>query len=196
MTQKGKLFKGQKKMKAIPPNRHGKLATSRKGIHPSIPLLSSPRPPPFTQEGRADRDTALIVFDELQARDSRSRPRQPRRWKPTEEWLALGICGGDKMMHNMELTPSGWGTQKEIASWVFSGDAGRCISFNSFPLHVPLLGNCLLGADSYPIGEIALELSKFINHCNEVKAATLANKDGGQLSIVKVDAPESTIGKH
>ncbi|GJU51607.1 2,3-bisphosphoglycerate-dependent phosphoglycerate mutase [Tanacetum coccineum] len=29
------------------------------------------------------------------------------------------------------------------------------------------------------------ELSKFINHCNEVKAATAANKEGGQLSIVK-----------
>lgn len=29
------------------------------------------------------------------------------------------------------------------------------------------------------------ELSKFINHCNEVKAATAANKEGGQLCIVK-----------
>ncbi|KAJ9558258.1 hypothetical protein OSB04_012872 [Centaurea solstitialis] len=29
------------------------------------------------------------------------------------------------------------------------------------------------------------ELSKFINYCNEVKAATAANKEGGQLSIVK-----------
>ncbi|KAG6575705.1 hypothetical protein SDJN03_26344, partial [Cucurbita argyrosperma subsp. sororia] len=29
------------------------------------------------------------------------------------------------------------------------------------------------------------ELSKFINYCNETKAATLANKEGGQLSIVK-----------
>ncbi|KAF8403767.1 hypothetical protein HHK36_011872 [Tetracentron sinense] len=36
------------------------------------------------------------------------------------------------------------------------------------------------------------ELSKFINHCNEVKAATAANKEGGQLSIVKT--PESTSG--
>ncbi|CAJ1832579.1 unnamed protein product [Sphenostylis stenocarpa] len=25
------------------------------------------------------------------------------------------------------------------------------------------------------------EVSKFINHCNEIKAATLATKDGGQL---------------
>ncbi|KAJ0038000.1 hypothetical protein Pint_23898 [Pistacia integerrima] len=32
------------------------------------------------------------------------------------------------------------------------------------------------------------ELTKFINHCNEVKAATLANKEGGQLSIVKTSA--------
>nr|XP_043610331.1 uncharacterized protein LOC122582048 [Erigeron canadensis] len=29
------------------------------------------------------------------------------------------------------------------------------------------------------------ELSKFINKCNEVKAATAATKEGGQLSIVK-----------
>ncbi|KDP43585.1 hypothetical protein JCGZ_16872 [Jatropha curcas] len=36
------------------------------------------------------------------------------------------------------------------------------------------------------------ELSKFINHCNEVKAATLANKEGGQLSIVK--APPEPAG--
>ncbi|XP_059433678.1 uncharacterized protein LOC132166860 [Corylus avellana] len=40
------------------------------------------------------------------------------------------------------------------------------------------------------------ELSKFINHCNEVKAATAANKDGGQLSIVKPPPPpESTSGE-
>ncbi|RXI05332.1 hypothetical protein DVH24_006589 [Malus domestica] len=29
------------------------------------------------------------------------------------------------------------------------------------------------------------EITKFINHCNEVKAATAANKEGGQLSIVE-----------
>ncbi|XP_077242390.1 2,3-bisphosphoglycerate-dependent phosphoglycerate mutase [Tasmannia lanceolata] len=29
------------------------------------------------------------------------------------------------------------------------------------------------------------ELSKFINQCNEMKAATAANKEGGQLSIIK-----------
>ncbi|KAA0058587.1 hypothetical protein IC582_002278 [Cucumis melo] len=32
------------------------------------------------------------------------------------------------------------------------------------------------------------EVSKFINYCNETKAATLANKEGGQLSIVKTPA--------
>jgi len=37
------------------------------------------------------------------------------------------------------------------------------------------------------------EVSKFINHCNEVKAATVATKDGGYLSIVKT-APESASG--
>ncbi|XP_004303091.1 PREDICTED: uncharacterized protein LOC101301698 [Fragaria vesca subsp. vesca] len=37
------------------------------------------------------------------------------------------------------------------------------------------------------------EITKFINHCNEVKAATAANKEGGQLSIVK-NPPESDSG--
>lgn len=35
------------------------------------------------------------------------------------------------------------------------------------------------------------ELSKFINHCNEIKAATAASKEGAQLSIIKT-APESS----
>ncbi|CAA3033206.1 Hypothetical predicted protein [Olea europaea subsp. europaea] len=39
------------------------------------------------------------------------------------------------------------------------------------------------------------ELSKFINHCNEVKAATVANKDGGQLSIVKPQLDSSSSAK-
>lgn len=41
------------------------------------------------------------------------------------------------------------------------------------------------------------ELSKFINYCNETKAATLANKEGGQLSIVKapLDAGNSSAKK-
>ncbi|XP_030465780.1 uncharacterized protein LOC115684954 [Syzygium oleosum] len=42
--------------------------------------------------------------------------------------------------------------------------------------------------------EMDREISKFINHCNEVKAATAANKEGGQLSIVK-PPPESTAGE-
>ncbi|XP_068660942.1 uncharacterized protein [Aristolochia californica] len=33
--------------------------------------------------------------------------------------------------------------------------------------------------------DIDREVSKFINHCNEVKAANSASKEGGQLSIVK-----------
>ena len=36
------------------------------------------------------------------------------------------------------------------------------------------------------------ELTKFINQCNEVKAATLANKDGGHLAVVKVPAESSS----
>ncbi|KAK6240188.1 hypothetical protein QUC31_005657 [Theobroma cacao] len=82
MTQKGNLFKGQKKQKTIPPNRHGKLPHVRKG---------------------------------------------KRVVKPS------------KMTKDM--------------------DADR-------------------------------ELTKFINQCNEIKAATIANKDGGQLNIVKLP-PES-----
>ncbi|EOX96624.1 Uncharacterized protein TCM_005838 [Theobroma cacao] len=78
MTQKGNLFKGQKKQKTIPPNRHGKLPHVRKG---------------------------------------------KRVVKPS------------KMTKDM--------------------DADR-------------------------------ELTKFINQCNEIKAATIANKDGGQLNIVKL----------
>ncbi|KAF3945663.1 hypothetical protein CMV_027982 [Castanea mollissima] len=42
--------------------------------------------------------------------------------------------------------------------------------------------------------DVDRELSKFINYCNEVKAATAANREGGQLSIVK-PPPESTSGE-
>ncbi|XWS35546.1 hypothetical protein CRYUN_Cryun20dG0006300 [Craigia yunnanensis] len=83
MTQKGNLFKGKKKQKAIPPNRHGKLPQIRKGKRVV-------KPSKMTKEMDADR-----------------------------------------------------------------------------------------------------ELTKFINHCNEIKAATVANKDGGQLSIVNLP-PESS----
>ncbi|KAG9141780.1 hypothetical protein Leryth_027221 [Lithospermum erythrorhizon] len=85
MTQKDKLFKGQKKQKTIPPNRHGKITQTRKG---------------------------------------------KRVVKPS------------KVTKSMETD---------------------------------------------------LELTKFINYCNETKAATVANKDGGQLSIVKPQ-PESSSG--
>ncbi|MBA0688700.1 hypothetical protein Goshw_025056 [Gossypium schwendimanii] len=83
MTQKGNLFKGQKKQKTIPPNRHGKVPHIRKGKRVV-------KPSKMTKEMDADR-----------------------------------------------------------------------------------------------------ELTKFINHCNEIKAATVANRDGGQLSIVK-PPPESS----
>ncbi|KAM4072786.1 hypothetical protein ACB094_11G165900 [Castanea mollissima] len=42
--------------------------------------------------------------------------------------------------------------------------------------------------------DVDRELSKFINYCNEVKAAAAANREGGQLSIVK-PPPESTSGE-
>ncbi|KAL5219814.1 hypothetical protein ABZP36_024527 [Zizania latifolia] len=35
------------------------------------------------------------------------------------------------------------------------------------------------------------ELTKFINQCNEKKAANLASKEGGDLNILKADADPS-----
>nr|AAS20983.1 unknown [Hyacinthus orientalis] len=87
MTQKGNLFKGIKKSKTIPPNRHGKVPTTRKG---------------------------------------------KRFVKPSKTTKAM---------------------------------------------------------------ETDRELSKFINHRNEVKAATQANKDGGQLAIVKPQPEASNAEK-
>ncbi|KAG6433566.1 hypothetical protein SASPL_105180 [Salvia splendens] len=86
MTQKGNLFKGQKKSKSVPLNRHGKTAHTRKGKKVA---------------------------------------------KPSKVTKAM--------------------------------DADR-------------------------------EVSKFINHCNEMKAVTVANKDGGYLSIVKPPTDSSTGG--
>ncbi|VFR02318.1 unnamed protein product [Cuscuta campestris] len=39
------------------------------------------------------------------------------------------------------------------------------------------------------------ELTKFINQCNEVKAASIATKDGGQLSVVKLQQESSNAAK-
>ncbi|CAM0880902.1 unnamed protein product [Alopecurus aequalis] len=36
------------------------------------------------------------------------------------------------------------------------------------------------------------DLTKFINHANEIKAANMASKEGGDLSIVKADADTSS----
>ncbi|KAA3462156.1 ARID domain-containing protein C08B11.3 [Gossypium australe] len=104
MTQKGNLFKGQKKQKTIPPNRHGKVPHIRKGKRVV-------KPSKMTKEMDADR---------------------------VKIQLSLFPC--------------------------------------SFSLNLLL---------------VSVELTKFINHCNEIKAATVANKDGGQLSIVK-PPPESS----
>ncbi|XP_028784521.1 uncharacterized protein LOC114740526 [Neltuma alba] len=87
MTQKAALFKGQKKKKTIPPNRHGKAPPTRKG-------KKFVKPSKVTKEMDTDR-----------------------------------------------------------------------------------------------------EISKFINHCNEIKAATVAQKDGGQLSIIKPPAELTTGSK-
>jgi hypothetical protein len=35
------------------------------------------------------------------------------------------------------------------------------------------------------------ELTKFINHCNEIKAANVASKEGGDFNIVKADGDQS-----
>ncbi|VVB05434.1 unnamed protein product [Arabis nemorensis] len=37
------------------------------------------------------------------------------------------------------------------------------------------------------------ELTKFINHCNEVKAANAACKEGGQLNILKAESAEPSM---
>ncbi|CAN7012975.1 unnamed protein product, partial [Brassica rapa subsp. trilocularis] len=39
------------------------------------------------------------------------------------------------------------------------------------------------------------ELTKFINHCNEVKAANAACKEGGQLNILKAESQADTSKK-
>ncbi|KAK4787934.1 hypothetical protein SAY86_011767 [Trapa natans] len=39
------------------------------------------------------------------------------------------------------------------------------------------------------------EISKFINQCNEVKAATAAKKEGGHLSLVKAPAEPASSEK-
>jgi len=39
------------------------------------------------------------------------------------------------------------------------------------------------------------ELTKFINQCNEIKAANLASKEGGDLNIVKADGDQSKSKK-
>ncbi|XP_010545122.1 PREDICTED: uncharacterized protein LOC104817576 [Tarenaya hassleriana] len=42
------------------------------------------------------------------------------------------------------------------------------------------------------------ELTKFINQCNEMKAAAVASKEGGQLSIIKpaADTPKDKKNPH
>ncbi|XP_022770115.1 uncharacterized protein LOC111313699 isoform X2 [Durio zibethinus] len=57
MTQKGNLFKGHKKQKTIPPNRHGKLPHIRKGKRVV-------KPSKLTKEMDADRFKTMkyLVF--------------------------------------------------------------------------------------------------------------------------------------
>ncbi|KAK6261019.1 hypothetical protein SCA6_015493 [Theobroma cacao] len=112
MTQKGNLFKGQKKQKTIPPNRHGKLPHVRKGKRVV-------KPSKMTKDMDADR---LFGYH--------GRKTEGDRW-------CVCVCV----------------RKRDI-------DRGQ------------------------------KELTKFINQCNEIKAATIANKDGGQLNIVKLP-PES-----
>lgn len=53
----------------------------------------------------------------------------------------------------------------------------------------------IIGTKSVLFSFADQEMSKFINHCNEVKAATAANKEGGQLSIVKPQSESSSGAK-
>ncbi len=39
------------------------------------------------------------------------------------------------------------------------------------------------------------ELTKFINHCNEIKAANVATKEGPDLNIIKPDGDQSKSKK-
>jgi hypothetical protein len=47
---------------------------------------------------------------------------------------------------------------------------------------------CFVSTNNQPGLCIFQDLTKFINHANEIKAANKASKDGGDLSIVKGDA--------
>ncbi|XP_031477410.1 uncharacterized protein LOC116248644 [Nymphaea colorata] len=40
--------------------------------------------------------------------------------------------------------------------------------------------------------EMDKEVTKFINQCNEIKAATVASKEGGQFSLLKTSESNST----
>eukprot|EP00897_Mesotaenium_endlicherianum_P006646 jgi/Mesen1/6009/ME000306S05287 len=67
---------------------------------------------------------------------------------------------------------------------------------------LPLLGHTFIAARKYSIAPnhkpddfaSSKEVSKFINHANEVKAASLATKEGSQLRIIK-SAAESSNAK-
>ncbi|KAI9116728.1 hypothetical protein K1719_012386 [Acacia pycnantha] len=54
MTQKAALFKGQKKKKSIPPNRHGKVPQTRKG-------KKFVKPSKVTKEMDVDRDLSKFI---------------------------------------------------------------------------------------------------------------------------------------
>ncbi|KAF5452333.1 hypothetical protein F2P56_027341 [Juglans regia] len=89
---------------------------------------------------------------------------------------ALELCYSvsQKFMDEHQKSPD----NAEVAST----DSCPLVSSSIANWKVSSLGLLLMKASE---GYLPEELSKFINHCNEVKAATAANKDGGQLSIVK-----------
>ncbi|MQM16738.1 hypothetical protein Taro_049697 [Colocasia esculenta] len=142
MTQKGNLFKGQKKNKNMPPNRHGKVPTARKGKR----FIKASK---VTKDMEADRVSGCLD-------------------------IAIRLACGE---YSMTSVSQAGNLLPQHAAVCGGGGTGRKLGRSGEKQSGSLNGG-------------AQELTKFINHCNEVKAATVANKEGGQLGIVKV-APEA-----
>ncbi|RVW40785.1 LINE-1 retrotransposable element ORF2 protein [Vitis vinifera] len=89
------------------------------------------------------------------------------------------------------------------ANWVFPEKVKDMKDLEGFPLGGGAIENkthlvkwlTVCKAKSKGVWCSCKEVSKFINYCNEVKAATVANKEGGQLSIVKTPSEPSNAAK-
>ena len=67
--------------------------------------------------------------------------------------------------------------------------------WNIFSLLLPVLISFFCALSSISENFALQELTKFINQCNEIKAANLASKEGGDLNIVKADGDQSKSKK-